>query len=406
MRLSLATFTLLLLALTTPGLAQDFREGYIVTRTLDTLHGQISYRSGRTINECEFKPSKKAPVVKYTGDDLASFEVDYTVYHSVKLASDTLNAGTVFMSVLALGEIDLYKFHRFFFLLREGELIGLPEPLLVSVDRPGVLDGSKYMQKDSRYVVILNQIVSECSINANETEYNERDMIQLISAFNSCNGNSEKLSEMTRLRVNFQAFVSYGTSSMDLSYKGKYALADLHVPFTRDWMFSGGGSIDLSIPRLTDRLFVTAELWYGKYAFQGHFETRYLGGNLSQEHSITLTSLKIPIGLRYDFVGGQANTPYVKGGLEINHVIKSEYKTYDTIVYPWGGDDYHDVNNQNDDVKKNPFRFWIGTGYVIRLSGFRLFVELRGEYGGGFVGDSLDSKSAFAELNLLTGIRF
>jgi hypothetical protein len=396
---------IIVLSLPQLGNAQDFRKGYIVKAGGDTLSGLVSYRSARTIPQCEFRQSKDAEVVRFEATELSAFGVDYETFQRVELVSDTLNAGAVFMRVLLRGETDLYRFGRFFFLYRNDELIGLPEPRLENVSRPGVLDGSKYMRKDSRYVAILNVIVGECGYNANETGYNDSDMMELISKHNLCAGDSETLPQKKSLAIRAQVFASYGTSSMTLSYEGRYALADLYVPFTRDMTLSVGGGIDISFPRITDRLLLSTEFWLGQYAYQGYFETPYTGGILQVDHSISLTNLKIPIGLRYDFFGGYASTPYVRGGLEVNIAVSHNYTTYNEIVYPWGDVDVIGVRDQNASVR-NPLRAWFGFGYVVRVSGFQLFTELRSEYGGGFVGDSTDSKSTFAEFNLMAGVRF
>jgi len=363
------------------------------------LRGLISHRSGRSVPNCEFKANKGSSVTEYTADQVLGYEVDLARYETVKLDTDTLPRGNVFMRVLAKGAIDLYRYKRYFFLMKDDELIGLPEPLLVSVTRPGVTD-LKYAAKDARTVIILNQIVQECGMNANETSYNSKDMTALVIAYNTCKKDNQPLPKKPTLRVNYQAFASYGTSVMNYDY---YKVS---IDFDPCRTIHGGIGIDLTSPILSDRLSLSTEFWYTQMYYQGYYEGPTTGGTLRQDLQLDMTYLKFPVGVRYAFQGTRS-APYVKLGVAFGRVSKNDFNVVDEVEITADGSVYmegtFDVAHR---VKTNPRRVWAAIGYEQRLRKLRIFGEVRGEYGGGFVGDVFDAKSTLAEFNILGGIRF
>lgn len=392
-------FIYLLLVFPVLCVAQDFRPGYVVKHGNDTIHGFISYRSARSVPICEFKVGKKSDVQELTPDQLVAFEVSLARYETVMLATDTMPGGKVFMSVLAKGAIDLYRYRRFFFLQRSNELIGLPEPLLVNVSRPGVLDGSKYMRKDSRFVVILNQLVQECGLNANETGYDEGDLTKLIDAYNACKKDQIIIPRKKALRVDLKVFGGFGASSMTYAYNVNSVNFD---PCLRPSLALGA---DLSSPVLSDRMYLSIELWGSRPFYQGYDERFFTGGTLRQDFLLDLTYLKIPVGLRYHFIG-ERSTPYITGGLAFGRVPWHDFRTINELELPDGSVYSEGLYSTDYFVKTNTRRLWVGTGYLIRLGKLQMFGELRGDMGGGFMGDLTDSKSRIVEVNILGGIRF
>lgn len=389
---------LFLFALAAQLRAQDFRPGYIIKAGNDTIRGLISYRSGKTIADCDFKASKKAPVQKFTAEEIIGYDVDFALYEMVLIDSDTMPKGRVFMRVLARGYYDLYRYREFFFLKRD-ELIGLPEPLLIRTRRQGPEDDRVYMKRDSRFVVLLNQLVQDCGFNANASGYNADDILALVTAYNECKGEVRTLPAKDGFKINFQLFAGYGPSKMVYDYAG------VHIPYNTCRTVSGGGGVDLSSPALFDRLFFTAEIWYSKPFYQGYYEGQYSGTLLREDFLLDVTYLRIPIGFRFNFMGG-ANTPYMKTGLSFSRLPNYNFRTIDEAELPDGTIYSEGVDDDSYFVKTNTRRLWMGIGYSAQVNRIQLFAELRAETGDGFIGDAVDSKSKITEFNILGGIRF
>jgi hypothetical protein len=383
--------------------SQDFRPGYVVRNGNDTTRGLISYRSGRSIANCEFRTNKKAVTQTFEASDLSAFEIDLTRYESIKLETDTLPRGNVFMRVLTKGYIDLYRYKRYFFLVMNDELIGLPEPLLVEVKRPGVTDNSKYLAKDSRFIIALNQMVQDCGLNANETGYNISDMTALISAYNECKKESFPVPKKKMLKINYGAFASYGVSKMD--YNREYPITTVHIPFDKCRTVYVGVGVDLSSPLVTDRLFMSFEFWYTQLYYQGYYQGPTTGGTLRQDLLFDVTYLKFPIGFRYNLAGGN-NTPYIKTGLAFSKIPKYDFRVVDEVEIVDGTVYMEGTVDVGHRIKTNTRRVWLGAGYEARFDRLGVFAEVRGEYGGGFIGDFFDSKSTLIEFNVVAGVRF
>lgn len=390
---------LVLLAIPLVISAQDFRDGYVVKPGNDTVRGLISYRSARSVPVCEFKVDRRADVQQLTAEQLVAFEIDRVRYESIMLAADTMPKGKVFMAVLAKGAIDLYRYSRFFFLHHDNELIGLPEPLLVKVKRPGVLDGSTYMKKDSRFVAMLNQLVQECALNANLTGYDEGDMVKLINAYNTCKHDQVIVPRKKSFKANFKVFGGFGASSMTYNYKVNSVDFDLCL------RPSVGIGTDLSSPILSDRMFFTLEVWMSRPFYQGYDQRFLTGGTLRQDFLIDLTYVKMPVGLRYHFTG-RNTTPYISGGLAFGMVPRHDFRAINEIEFPDGSVYSEGLYSTDYYFKTNTRRLWIGAGYLISLGKLQMFLELRGDMGGGFMGDQTDSKSTLVEANILGGLRF
>ncbi len=136
----------------------DFRPGYIIKTTGDTLYGEIDYRGDLLMSSiCKFKSIDNA-INKYSPNDIIAFRfIDSKLY-----ISKNVKSRRIFLEYLIKGNISIYymrdKNGDHYFMDKEGEnLIEIPyKEEIISVDNKQVLYESKqhigilklYMQDD------------------------------------------------------------------------------------------------------------------------------------------------------------------------------------------------------------------------------------------------------------------
>lgn len=131
-RLSVALFALVLMHFgfdQYDAEAQDFRPGYIVTNSRDSISGLVAYTAGdRGLVGCTFKDSKKSKPSHYTAMELSAYGVfNDTEYVSLTLPDKSSNEAKVFVRVLVSGPLTLYRFGSQYY-VRNDSIRALPVP--------------------------------------------------------------------------------------------------------------------------------------------------------------------------------------------------------------------------------------------------------------------------------------
>jgi opacity protein-like surface antigen len=246
---------------------------------------------------------------------------------------------------------------------------------------------------------LLNFLLADCKLSADETRYTEPDITNLINNYNRCKG-TEPLYKKPKpvFKINYNIFAGYNSSEMT---------ADLPEPFSFDnsTAIVGGIGVDLSSPRIFDRIFFTIDVWYVKNLYQGYYKKQEGSDILHNDVHAEFTSIKIPLGFRYNFLK-DVNSPYIKGGLVISQLashtietIKERQTTYGQVVTS--------QSDEWDDLQKTPKGIWVGVGYNRKLTkNLQLTLEFRYDQGEGFIGTPIQQFSKVKNYNFLLGIRF
>jgi len=397
---------LLVSALVIEVLAQrDYRPGFIVKQNGDSTSGWVSYRSEKKNNQvCFFRPGEKETTIEYKPDQLLSYGFLGDKRYEVINVGTPDSAKNVFAQCVVKGRLSLYRHDNAFYLETSGSLIKLPP----KKDSTIYTDKGSVVREDRRYVGILNSLISECNISATKkTQYAESHFAALVQQYNRCKGQAGLIykEEKPSTRVNFHLL-----AGLDVT---KFKLDDGYLPFAGSLPTfeddvsttpTFGLGLDLSAPRLFDKLFFTVEAWYQKQTYHGYSDQQ-LGADyfVYEDHYLNASFLKVPLGIRYSF-SQESNTPYFQVGfvqyfiqsadltVEVESVINSNSET--TIT------DY-------DFMDRNPSGVWAGVGYSRTIGNkLKAIAEVRIESTNGFVGPTLDPYSNTTSLNFLVGIKF
>jgi len=109
---------------------KDFRQGYVILNSGDTLKGEIDCRGDNLMGSvCSFRPGHKNPVTMYNPGDILSYRVDATRYFASKSIKTNNGNTMVFLEFLVKGKINIYYYrnevaYRYFI---EKDSVGLTE---------------------------------------------------------------------------------------------------------------------------------------------------------------------------------------------------------------------------------------------------------------------------------------
>jgi len=382
-------------------IAQDYRPGYIIKNNADSIRGFVRYMGGKNDTRCDFKSSKRIKRTSFKASDLIAYGFDDgRSYISMSLPGPDAPKDKVFVRVVANGPLILYRYDKTFY-VKKDSLILLPIPKGKIVD-PVEEGGNKMEKKDKRYVAMLNQLMADCQMIADDASYSEGDLMKLVKNYNRCKGyDVEYAKHKPFYRMNVGALGGYVSSNLYIKESAYLPFDPFYTTIDPAKTVIGGISLDISSPRIYDKLFLTLEGWYFNATYLG---TDYRGTRL-QDITIDVNSIRMFVGLRYNFLH-ENSTPFFKTGfsgtisrdVDVKSIVEGE-NALGQVFY-------------EDDVTGTMFLkkakgFWLSAGYDYLITGkMKAFVELRFERADGYFGTPIDADSKLNNYSLLLGIRF
>jgi hypothetical protein len=344
----------------------DFREGYIITNEEDSIPGLLNYSFNKSFSQsCLFKQSRTGKKVEYTPDQVSA----YGFIGDKKFVSRIIKLKTkkqkVFMEQLVSGNMNLLRHAQQFYVERNDSLVKLPGPVNKSV----VVDGRQMIRTEKLYVGLLNYQLFDCGLSANNTRYTEVDLTNIIQNFNRCKGGAGLVfkQKLPWTRINVSVFSGVDVSSLYMDDASSMGFKRSVSPIV-------GVGIDISTPKLFDRLFLSIDPFFTQKKYIGYTESVSGTGTARTDHLINLAQIKVPLGLRYNFKSG-AQTPYFKTGLvqKVNlHTDWSILKEYELNGV---------VTTSHESIaflKSDQLGFWMSIGFSRMLYGrLQVFAEVR-----------------------------
>lgn len=331
----------------------DFRTGYIITNSNDSISGFVRYNGAMDQKVCFFRTSAKGETVIYRPGQIKAYAfLGGYRYESVDLPED--KSEKVFLVTLVWGKLSLFEYEDQFYVRRENQLTHL----------------SRKSTSDDYYVTVLNNILSHCGLAANELSYGRTDLTNLIKNYNNCAGGSshEFRLRQSRSEIGYELLAAYDFSSLEADNSG--------FTFTNYKGLSGGVALNISFPRLTPQAFLIVELWYSQKDFhvigiyKKSIKTYY------EDHFISWKAIKLPVGARYNFMKRIA-TPYVELGASKNFALDKSIHLIQDVMYN------KEVTTSERSARlstKKSIGIWGAVGYTGHfISGYRGFVEARFE---------------------------
>ena len=368
---------------------QLYKEGFVLTTALDTLHGEIRYVSyNQAALRCVFK-AENGNETTYFPKDIFGYGIgDQLLFHSKSIP----DANPLFLEVIYQGETTLYSYRdpnqRNFFYLENNdtkEFRSLDQKVTHQSGRKLVL---------KQYLLVLKMMLPQPELVADEidnTPYSAKGISRLLIAHDERSARNKGFKYHVKRRTSPPKLaLLMGGSAANLTLNG-------HNGNEQDRFLTFGLRIEKELSRNTGRLFLDADLMISNESYRGTFDasqmitsfndivsnfinitTRasFVGliGDIEYNTQVHLdrTIVSLPLGLKYKVPGRKFNFTF-GGGLEFQYAGSNEVLVDGQILQ-----DNAAVVEELSIVLINRFRAGINAGLGVSYNGrHTIFLDLR-----------------------------
>ena len=383
----------------------DFRPGYIITNSMDTIHGLVDYRGEiRNMKICTFKEASEVPSKEFLPGDIYGYRYNSGKYFlSKNIKTKELN-DIVFVEFLLKGISNLYYYtssnYSAYFI--ESKDSGLLE--LKNGDIKIKKDGHVYLGTDKRYIGLLNIAFADCPEILKEissTNLTHKALIKLTRSYHDykCTGEACIVYEkkLTVLRIELKPMIGYSFTGI------KFKNSDLEMV---DFQLSSSPVVGLAmnfiLPRINEKLSFLFNFAFNRDYFYGtsseqispnYFDNRY--------YHIYNTNFMSSFAFKYTYPKGKVR-PEVFVGLYGNYILNSETKFYiETVSH--GNVSTWENNYEIFRKFQSGFVSGIGVEYKL-LNKLRAFSNFSFLYGENFQYNGIKTNSTSYRIS--TGLTF
>ena len=396
-----------------PAQAQtNFRPGYVLPLTGDTLRGEVDYRDGRlNAQRCRFRSGPRGTVVTYAPAQLRGYGFpssgEYYRPQIVPAGDSLLPAGSShFMEVLTDGPAQLYYlrseqgYERFFVVSPN-----LPLTLLGHGVRTAEHEGRQFQEELTPFRQTLAHALAGCAVAQSKLpnlQYSEGALRRVVTLYNNC----QQTSRPMPLRHDGHVLVArvgilVGGHKSQLRFKNGAQFTTPQLPAYAGVI--GGISLGLSAPRATRNVSLQLAVLYEQQRYNLEYIEPYRGGIQYEQHSrihVDLSYLRVPVLLRYTYPHGKVR-PLVEAGLSSGYAFKTD-NTYQTTDYRGQYNDPRALA-PDENIRRLEFGFSGGAGLMTTVLGGRnISLLARAETGNGFINSGDLSASIFRLVGLLS----
>jgi hypothetical protein len=346
----LLLFVFLFLIISKVAAQSDFKEGFIITISKDTLYGTIDDRANAfNYKSCRF--SKDGKVTEFTPDELLGYGIAGENFFTSQIMEDA------FVEVLVQGELSLFMHEFMFFVQKSGGEVYT----LSSNEREIKKEGYSYLKKDVKWKGVLSYLISDCKLDFRLDQIknlNEKALTQLVLRYNECVGANAVIYKVKKPWIKAELGIIPAVTHTTLRtvvLDDRYAyLADQYSSIDP----SVGALFAINFPRIGERIAFQTEVHYFKSSFASSV---VIDESFRQHYHDTFfdfTTLSVPVALRYSFTG-RNNTFFINAGGYFNHYLQTSTWLESEIVYE------HTVLKSEGvalELKDSEFGFWGGLG--------------------------------------------
>ncbi len=255
----------------------DFKPGYVITNSNDTLYGEIDYRGDRLMGQvCKFR-SNGHDIVGYTPDDIVAYRFTDHKY----FVSREVSGKKIFLEFLVKGQVNIYYMRDalgdHYFIDKEGQ------PLTEMTHEEGVQEknGRTYFYSTKNHLGVLNYYMQDApSVKTqigNMKKPQHDNLIMLAKNYHHAvcaDGDPcivfEKKQPLTKVAIDVAGGMVYYRDS--------------------ESSFTGGVLLNFWMPRVNEKVYFRTGLLYSKYKYEDEDE--------NPEH-LKIAVYKIPLMLEY-----------------------------------------------------------------------------------------------------------
>lgn len=305
----------------------DFRKGYIITSGNEKNYGYINYREGtQQYNVCSFKPTENSEIIDYTPYQIKGYGYDNDKYFESKLIEKTGETSKkYFLEVLVSGKVTLYRFAMSFYVQKGEDILRK----LYTESKEVFVDGKRYIIESKHHIGILSILFSDCPKVKNSipaVRLTEKRLTELVASYNECSGEPGITYKEHKPWVKLHLGIAAGFALSDIKFEDNitYFTEIYKGSFKNHKSLITGLDIDISSPRINERISFHGGLYYTKMSFLGS----EIQEGIILEHNdlfINLKQLKVPLGFRYTLPEKNL-TPFINLGILNTFNLSSSFK--------------------------------------------------------------------------------
>lgn len=392
-------FLLLLLGLPLAVSAQsDFRPGYVLPLTGDTLRGDVDLRDNRiSAQRCRFRSTAEAAITTYTPAELRGYGLkaehrQYRAFSVFPLSPAAKAPQLYFLEILADGPASLY-------FLRDAQqneafYVVSPNTAFTQLQRTTtrvVRNGQIFSEKNYLYRTTLATALAGCPQAESQLPnllFQESSLRKVVAQYNSCQGYQAPSSAVPPASVSGVAFgFMGGVAQQSLTFNG-YPYEQTTV-VGRNTSYIIGPFVRFNAGRLSQKVSVVLAILYEPEKFELEKTNFYFGvpTGIITRSKFDLTYLRLPIIFRYTYPRGKVS-PLAELGLTIAYALKTENSTEQATS---GGYYYTRPQQLLDAGKFRSFQLGMGGGLGLStrmVNGRSVALLARAEVSNGFSGVS------------------
>lgn len=357
----------------------DYRPGFIITSTKDTVTGYILYTEANLkYTQCFFKQNLQDHETKYTTNQLAGYGLTNDSYFGTRLVKvNSTTKELFFAEILVKGRATLFKVHGNYYFEDSEQKIFPLEQITSEVVRENV----RYLKTERKYLGILNWKFADCEkmkSYINDIELQERELTLAFEQYNSCFNQQSTSFKSQKPWSQHSIGVTGGGIFTKIIDLGELASVIDETQFSRDKGMFIGLSYTFTSPRISERFKLNINLAYQKASHQSIISSSTRQDIVNMHYS----AIRIPLSVSYHFINSRKKiTPFLEGGVSVVYYFNFEsYWQYEQISSSKVVIDrvYNIVNPERSTV--HPF-FGFGATYDINK---QIYVSVRSLYYYGF----------------------
>ncbi len=316
---------------------RDYKPGYVITNTFDTIYGKIDLKSNFSNSRvCDFLKEEEQRPVSLFPKDIYGYRVEndkYYISRDIRLNDDTVS---VFLEYLIDGIVDLYYYKgvddEFYFIQKEGIMYHISNEDKVILKDEGVSTLVPYITKTNQYIGVLSYLFQDSPAIVSEvrnTPFDYKSLVTLTENYhNSICSDYECIdfTKSTDLKLFLELHAGIIYSVMGMRTSGDYAY-DLHPsfglnlrikPFRSLYLWNFVFGVEYSYNDFSEDFFMT-------YFWENGENVR-----IKTDYSI----VRIPMVIEYSFPGKKIQ-PYISLGYDNAFILNSGYSARIIYSYPY-----------------------------------------------------------------------
>lgn len=290
----------LLLSIGTCFAQSDFREGYIINLSNDTVPGFINNKgSMKSLKKCRFKAAQNADHIDYSPEEINAFRIiDGGYYVSMEIEKDG-KMGRYFIEKLVEGIVNLYYYsaaNEGFYLMQkaDGKLYELKNSQIEVAN-----DDGSFVKDKKEYVNVLRYLLQDSPKSVHKADnlsFDSNAMIDLAQYYHNDVCDDFACIVYTKdkkpIRLDIGLYAGYSISSLSLN--SEY-VAKMNNDFSNSNDILFGLFLNIMDPNISERFSLQLDMIFqsGKYVYEStYYDMGYMRIPFSLKYTYPVKKIK------------------------------------------------------------------------------------------------------------------